>query len=796
MTRHLVLALAFVLAAACGAQSSPSPAPAPAKPSPAPGGAGGAALVVQLAHTGAIRALALSPDGASLATGGEDGSVMVWDLATRQLRARLIGHQTEVRQVVWSADGRWLVTAATDVRIWDTATGAQRAAIGGRGKWISSFAIDPGGSALATWHRDRGLELWDVPSGQRRRVLEAGPSWIQRLAFFPAQPAWLAVSESSGPVTVWDTATGKKVARLANAAGPFALSPNGDTLAYAATDRAVVLWDTAAAKPRARLTGHTAALSDLGFSHDGKLLVSTENGPEIRLWDPAAATLRRAITTKRLSHYAPLFAADDTVFVVTGSLDQHGTWEHAAYDPASGAELSRFGDRVVLGEWGAPGAPFVAAPYVGDALRLFDPATGTRLGEINWTADELDHAWGNVSFGAGTIWDARSNALWDVDGAKPRATLATRGGRPHWNEARRLFAVQRIDGKDEHIDLSDATTGQPTGSFRWKEAELFPESPDNYQYRASPRRELAFSPDGAFLATMTPTGVDLRDAATGAVQRTLQAGDAVTAMSFSADGRALATLDWTQKRGHGVTVWDTGTGAARQTVWLTRADAYAHELALAPSGDWVAVAGKRVRLYDVKRGKLRADLELGGDGVAHVAIDPTGSRIAAWSDDHEGWVAWYDAATGKRLGLTETSYVQAVAFSPDGTTLAFAGRTGVAAWDVVAASPRYDAPFDGRRLNEVSLAWIGDGVFVVSGPEARFVRLADGAELTFLVVSSGQALGVLCWTTAGDYAGDAVGLARVRFRRGGLAGPAELVDAAAVPDRQRADLLTGFLSGR
>ena len=69
--------------------------------------------------------MAIAPDGSWLASGGDDGSVRIWDPVTGEQRAALAGHAGPVTAVAIAPDGTWLASGGDDgsVRIWDPATG-------------------------------------------------------------------------------------------------------------------------------------------------------------------------------------------------------------------------------------------------------------------------------------------------------------------------------------------------------------------------------------------------------------------------------------------------------------------------------------------------------------------------------------------------------------------------------------------------------------------------------------------------------------------------------------------------
>ncbi|MFD4994682.1 NB-ARC domain-containing protein, partial [Streptomyces buecherae] len=113
-------------------------------------------------HAGPVSSVAISADGAWLATTSDDGAARIWDVAGN-CTAILTGHSGFVESVAISPDGTWLATTSDDgtARIWDVAGNCTATLTGHTGP-VSSVAISPDGTWLATTSDDGTARIWDV----------------------------------------------------------------------------------------------------------------------------------------------------------------------------------------------------------------------------------------------------------------------------------------------------------------------------------------------------------------------------------------------------------------------------------------------------------------------------------------------------------------------------------------------------------------------------------------------------------------------------------------------------------
>ncbi len=256
-------------------------------------------------HKTAVRSLAVSSDGRTLASGGEDGEVRVVDLDRPADSARVIGRfNAGVRALAWGGGGLAAGSFAGDVRLWDAGgLEASPRVVHESPAAVYALAFEPGGeSRLAIGDaagnvvlRDPGAArgdgdvLWrGAESEAEAPGTEAGTPQIRSLAWSPAGASLAAASRGHG-VLVWDVAEpGREPRHLGDERDVFSVawSHDGRRLAAGTAAGHILLWEPpkVGAVP-IRLLGHTARVEALRFHPRRDLLVSGSLDRSLRIWD-------------------------------------------------------------------------------------------------------------------------------------------------------------------------------------------------------------------------------------------------------------------------------------------------------------------------------------------------------------------------------------------------------------------------------------------------------------------------------------------------------------------------------
>jgi WD40 repeat protein len=277
--------------------------------------------VVLKDHTGGVPSLAVTPDGKTLVSASYK-TVKIWDLATGKERATLKGHTDWVWSVAITRDGKTIASGSNDktVKLWNITTGKETMTYKGRFQ-LRSVGFTPDGKTLAAGTNNLNTTLWDVASGKERTTLRGRSIGVSSPVFAP-DGKMLVLVRDPDRIILWDMATDQErdFVNVGEGFISMAITRDGKTVAAGAgSERGTVkLWDIATGKERANLPGHTARVWSVAFSPDGKMLASASWDGTLRLRDVATGKLRATLKANVGRFYCVAFTPDGKTLIAGG----------------------------------------------------------------------------------------------------------------------------------------------------------------------------------------------------------------------------------------------------------------------------------------------------------------------------------------------------------------------------------------------------------------------------------------------------------------------------------------------
>ena len=445
-----------------------------------------------LDQPGGILTASFAPVGPLVATGGRDDLAMVWDSRDGSKRHQTIAHGGDVTELAWSPRADLIATASSDNggRVFRADTGVLSTFLGAHSNQIVGIAFSPDGGTIATASIDGSARIWTgAPTFGRSQTLLGHSGQVLDVGFASDGSRVVTASED-GSARIWQPAVDpllSLVGRHGAAGRAVAISPTGSLIASVGLDRALKIWRRDGHEVRS--IPHPTQLLDVAFSRDGKLVVTAGQDGVARVWRVADGA-----AVQSFAHGAPLnsaaFDSAGTRVVTAGADGIARIWRRGGGLPR---ELRHGGGALTAAVF-SPNGLFVATAGQDTEGRVWRASTGKLLGKLTgWHEDDL------------------TSIAYSSDGRRLVTSSLDADGHV-WN-AQTFAHVRPLRG------------------------------------HASIVSDVAFSPDGRWIATAGPTTVGLWETETG--QRIEKGtpvfflrghGPRVRSVAFAPDSRRVASI--------------------------------------------------------------------------------------------------------------------------------------------------------------------------------------------------------------------------------------------------------------
>lgn len=508
----------------------------------------------------------ISPDGKELAVARDDGRITFIALATRKFEFELISHGS-LYATAFSPDGNWMAAGSNigTIVLWNLSTGKVVNGVPHKAE-VLDIAFSPDSKKLVSGGMDNTASVIQVATGEEIFHV-ISEDWVEDVTFSPDGSTFVTASDDRR-IRVWDAATGKERVRmlLDSFASEVQVSPNGQWVAATGYDKTVRVWNAASGTEMFQIPLNGIG-NVLAFSNDGNFLISGDQKGDIDIWNisdlPKAAGYFQIDGFVSKAKFSPsgdwMAVSDDTrVWLLNAEqiADKNGLLQKPSIFNAGG-----FIEDLII----SPDSKWIAASADIGKITLYNVTTSTRVvinrsGFHQKIAFSPDSQYLITGDSDGVVQE------WDVNTGKAASTLFTDKDKgvsslaAHTDEL-----VVGLDDKIVFIDIASAEI----------KAQL--DSPGDHQL-------VAFSPDGSLFAANNSSGqiyiwqrngdaftlintlpfeqvysmafnkqgdqllvgvlgnVFVLDSFTGREITKIRHVDVVNDLSFSADGRQLATV--------------------------------------------------------------------------------------------------------------------------------------------------------------------------------------------------------------------------------------------------------------
>jgi WD40 repeat protein len=607
-------------------------------------------------HAGGVQRVVFTPDGKRLISGGRDGTIRKWNIATGTELMKIDAHEYYITSIKINPNGKQIASSSPErtVKLWDLDNGNLIHTLNGHTGYVYCVDFSPDGKRLASCSSDSTVRVWDVNAAEEILLLTIPNRKIASVAFSPDGKKLVAVtitgSDGNRFIKVWDSVTGKLLKEKSESDfGSLGVShfwdlefdKEGKNILTANWGRALV-WDAETLEIKKFISQtHRFGSRRAVFSPDGKQIVTGGVFGPLKIWSSSNGELIRTLHGHVGDIWSIAYSPDGTL-IVSGSED--GTIK--VWDAAVDYE------KIILD---GAGNPVQTVCFNSDGTLL---ASGT--------TDNLIRIWSTEEWKVLHILFGHSDSITSTN-FSPDSRYVVSGS------------------SDNTIKIWRADTGELLKTLKGHLGSV-----TSVQYSVNGEHIVSSSEDNT---------IRIWDSETGECKMMLtEHKGGVTSVRYTTDGKYLISGSDDKT----VRIWNSKTGECLLT--LTGHKKGINRIAVSPNDRWIVSSDPDIAIiWDKETGKQMSSFQEPSDNITDVIFSIDSKRIFSSSEDDI--IRIWETETGRCiLTLVEfqTGGIQALSVSPNGKTIA-AGANWFG--NMVILSSQYSKKYVERKTSEAHMEY-------------------------------------------------------------------------------------------
>jgi WD40 repeat protein len=367
-------------------------------------------VAVLRGHEGPVEGIAFLSRGERLASASTDGTVRLWALPAKEAEARetpadavlvLKGHEGPVHAVAVSHDGETIATAGEDrtVRLWRSVDGEALRVLKGHEAPVLALAFDPRGGALLTGSADTRARLFDLATGEIRHLFRSHAKPVSAVAF-SASGTRLATASQDGAAKLWETDSGQGVIAFGHRGPNDSAAQSVATVAFldetrivtGSVDKTLKTWRFEGSWALRNVLGpHVFRVLALDFHPDGNLLAAGGGEPsrsgEVKIWEVPKGFLAGSLDDLHSDTVFGLRFRPDGLFLASCAADKFLKVVKVS-DTRQVQSFEGHTHHVMGVDWNGDGSQLVTAA-ADNVLKVWDARSGEQLRTLQAAAKQV-----------------------------------------------------------------------------------------------------------------------------------------------------------------------------------------------------------------------------------------------------------------------------------------------------------------------------------------------------------------------------------------------------------------------